>query len=246
MHIDWWTLGLQTVNVLILVWLLARFFFRPVMDIVAKRQQEASKLLDDAAQARQDAVEERAKAEQERADVAAEREKLIAQAHSAAQIEKQNVLAQAAQEIGKLRDGANAAIAHGRAAMEAAAIDHASTLAVNVAQRLLDRFRAQDLLATFINETSRDLRALSPQARQSLAGATTAEHPIEVITAAPLSDDEKKHVAATLKEVFGRDLPLVFRFDAGIINGIELQGQNTIIRNSWRADLDRIRGELKP
>ena len=32
MHIDWWTLALQTVNVLVLIWLLARFFFRPVMD----------------------------------------------------------------------------------------------------------------------------------------------------------------------------------------------------------------------
>jgi F-type H+-transporting ATPase subunit b len=246
MHIDWWTLGLQTVNVIILIWLLARFFFRPVMEIVVKRRQEASKLLDDAAQARHDAVEARAKADRERADVAAEREKLITQAHSAAQLEKQNILAQAAQEIGKLRDEANADIARSQVAMEAAAIDHASTLAVNVAQRLLDRFRPQDLLATFINETCRDLRALSPQAQQNFASAATAEHPIEVISAAPLSDDEKKHIAATLEEVFGRELPVAFRCDAGIINGIELQGQNTIIRNSWRADLDRIRGELKP
>jgi len=29
MTIDWWTLGLQTVNVAILVWLLQRFFWRP-------------------------------------------------------------------------------------------------------------------------------------------------------------------------------------------------------------------------
>ena len=28
MTIDWWTLGLQTINVAILVWLLKRFFWR--------------------------------------------------------------------------------------------------------------------------------------------------------------------------------------------------------------------------
>ena len=49
MRIDWWTLALQTVNVLVLIWILGRFFFRPVMDIVVKRQQEANKLLADAA-----------------------------------------------------------------------------------------------------------------------------------------------------------------------------------------------------
>ena len=37
MHIDLWTLGLQTINVLVLVWLLARFLFRPVAAIVVQR-----------------------------------------------------------------------------------------------------------------------------------------------------------------------------------------------------------------
>jgi len=246
MHIDWWTLALQTVNVLILIWLLARFFFRPVTEIVAKRQQEASKLLDDAARARRDAIEARSKAEQERASVVAEREKLITQAHNAAQREKQNMLAQAAQEIGKRRDEADAAIARSQAAAEAAVIERAASLAVDVARRLLDRFRAPDLLATFIDETCRDLRTLSPQARQNLVSSATAEHPIEVVSAMPLSDDNKRQIGATLKEVFGRELPLAFRSDPGIINGLELQAQNSIIRNSWRADLDRIRRELKP
>jgi F-type H+-transporting ATPase subunit b len=246
MHIDWWTLALQTVNVLILIWLLARFFFRPVTEIVAKRQREASKLLDDAARARRDAIEARAKAEQERAGVVAEREKLITQARNEAQLEKQNMLAQASQEIGKRRDEADAAIARSQAAAEAAVIERAGTLAVDVARRLLDRFRAEDLVAAFIDETCRDLRALSPQARQSLASAATLEHPIEVASAMPLSDDSKRQIGTTLKDVFGRELPLVFRSDPGIINGIELQTQNTIICNSWRADLDRIRRELKP
>jgi F-type H+-transporting ATPase subunit b len=246
MHIDWWTLTLQTVNVLILIWLLARFFFRPVMDIVAKRQREASKLIDDAAKARHDAVEARAKAEQERAGVAAEREQLIAQAQKAAQLEKQNIMAQAVQEIGKRRDEAAAAIARNEAAAEAAVIDRAGTLAIDIAQRLLERFRARDLLSTFIDEMCRDLRALSPQARQSLAAAATAEHPIAVITAVPLSDAEQRKIGAAFQEVFGRDLPVAFRTDPQIVNGIELRGQNTIIRNSWRADLNRIRRELKP
>ena len=56
MHFDWWTLALQTVNVLVLIWILARFFFRPVADIVAKRQAETNKLLADAAAAREQAA----------------------------------------------------------------------------------------------------------------------------------------------------------------------------------------------
>ena len=35
MTIDWWTLGIQAVNVVILVWLLGRFFWRPVAAMIA-------------------------------------------------------------------------------------------------------------------------------------------------------------------------------------------------------------------
>ena len=55
MHLDAWTFALQTVNAAVLVWLLARFLFRPVMDIVAARRTEAAKLLAEADAARDEA-----------------------------------------------------------------------------------------------------------------------------------------------------------------------------------------------
>ncbi len=41
MRIDWSTLALQTINALVLIWLLARFLFRPVAGIIAERQKAA-------------------------------------------------------------------------------------------------------------------------------------------------------------------------------------------------------------
>ena len=110
MHIDWWTLAFQTVNVLILIWILGRFFFRPVADIVIKRQEGANKLLADAAAARQQATDARADAEKMRADIGAERDRLIAEAQKSAQKEKENLLALASQDVAKLRSDAKAAI----------------------------------------------------------------------------------------------------------------------------------------
>ena len=42
MRIDWWTLALQTVNVLILIWILSRFLFRPIMAIIEERRAAAA------------------------------------------------------------------------------------------------------------------------------------------------------------------------------------------------------------
>jgi F-type H+-transporting ATPase subunit b len=244
MRIDWWTLALQTVNVLILILILGRFFFRPVMDIVVKRQQEANKLLSEAARARQQATDTSIAADKARAEIAAERQRLVAEAQGAARTERENLIAQTSQEIAKLRSEANVAIARDRAAAEKAIIDHASELAVDIAQRLLARLPRQVILHAFVEEICRGVRALSSEARENLASTAATDHPIEVVAATPLSGEETRYVGAALNEAVGRELSIAFRSDPAIIAGIELRGKNTIIRNSWRADLDRIRREL--
>ena len=45
MSIDWWTLGFQTVNVIVLVWLLQRFFWRPVAAMIEQRRSVTAKAL---------------------------------------------------------------------------------------------------------------------------------------------------------------------------------------------------------
>lgn len=244
MRIDWWTLALQTVNVLILIWILAKFFFRPVMNLVGKRQEQADKLLADAEHARQQAADIRAEADKARAKIAAEHDKLVAEMRNAAEIEKQNLIAQSSEQIARRRSEADAAITRDRAAAEEAVIDRAGSLAVEIAQRLLARFPQQNVLSAFVDDICREARALSPEARASLASAAASGHPIEVVTAAPLSDQETQRVRGALGEAFGVALPFAFRSDPAIINGMEIKGHNVIIRNSWRADLDRIGKEL--
>ncbi len=43
MHFDWSTFALQTVNFAILVWLLHRFLYRPVLRLVDARRAEIEK-----------------------------------------------------------------------------------------------------------------------------------------------------------------------------------------------------------
>jgi len=245
MRIDWWTLALQTVNVLILIWILGHFFFRPVMDIVNKRQKDAQKLVSDAVHDRQEAANRLAEVDKARANIGAERDRLIAAAQAAARDEKQNLLAQTWQEIAKLRTDAATAIARDRADAEAQIIDRAGDLSIDIARRLLERLPRWDLLRIFVDDTCRKVGSLPVEAKAEFTSAPASGHEIEVITATPLSDEETQYVRGMLEKSFGADLPLAFRSDPAIIAGMEIRGPNTIIRNSWRADLDRIRRELK-
>ncbi|MBS0305300.1 MAG: F0F1 ATP synthase subunit B, partial [Proteobacteria bacterium] len=76
MKIDWWTLALQAVNALVLIWLLSRVLYRPVARVIAERGEAAAKLLADA-----DSERERARMA---ADAAAAQQAEIAAARDAA------------------------------------------------------------------------------------------------------------------------------------------------------------------
>ena len=103
MQIDWWTLGLQAVNALVLIWLLAHFLFRPVVKAIAARQKAAGQLLTDAKATKAAAEGEREKAAAETAGLAAHRGEALKAAEAEAATAKTALLAEAQAEADKLR-----------------------------------------------------------------------------------------------------------------------------------------------
>jgi F-type H+-transporting ATPase subunit b len=242
MRIDWWTLALQTANVLILIWLLARFLFRPVAEIVARRQDEANKLLADAAKVQRQADNARADLEQARANIAAGRDTVIAEAHAAAETERLALLDRTNEEMTRLRAEAEAAISRDRVAMERLLIDRASELSVEIARRLLSRVAPAAGVDVFLPELCQQVRASSPRER---AGFTPeGGGSVEIVTAAPLGPEAAERVRGAIAEALGGKPVLAFRSDPAVIAGIELHSRHAVMRNSWRNDLERIREEL--
>jgi F-type H+-transporting ATPase subunit b len=60
MLIDWFTVGAQIVNFLILVWLLKHFLYKPILDAIDAREKKIAAELADADTKRTEAEKERA------------------------------------------------------------------------------------------------------------------------------------------------------------------------------------------
>ena len=59
MLVDWFTVGAQAINFIILVWLLKRFLYRPILDAVDAREKRVATELADADAKKAEAVKER-------------------------------------------------------------------------------------------------------------------------------------------------------------------------------------------
>lgn len=243
MQIDWWTLGLQTVNVLILVWLLSRFFFRPIAGVIATRQRDTEAAIAEAADARKAAETAKLDAESLRQQFADEHDKIIAEARAAGEAERLSRVEQAANDIAAKKAAVEETIAKERAAVATEAKEHARKLAVDVAAKLLSELPAGTGDSIFLDKLCAKIDTLSDDLKTGLTGIDGAEPP-EVVTATPLAGAEGERCREKLAAVLGSDVEIRFRVDPSVLAGIELRGPHTVVRASWRGDLDRILSEL--
>ncbi|CAM5766584.1 ATP synthase subunit b [Labrys miyagiensis] len=241
MRIDWWTLGLQAVNVLVLLWLLQRFLFRPVAAIVAERQASAARLLDDAQTARQQALAEGDAARREAAQIADGRAEAIKAALAEAEAQKAALLSSARAEAERLRAEAEAGIARLRQEEAAAADERASRLAVDIAARLLECLPDSARVTGFVDGL---VSALADLPASTLAQLGANGSPVRLKAPRSLSPEEVASCSTALGKVLGRPVDVEVAVDPGLIAGLEIEAAHVAVGNSLCAHLNRIAREL--
>jgi F-type H+-transporting ATPase subunit b len=245
MKIDWWTLGLQTVNVVVLMWLLKRFFWGPVAGMIAQRRALSQKDLADARIDRDKAAAGLADIARTRAGFAAERDVILAAARAESAKASAADSAEAAKAAAALAVAAKAEIEKQRDQAAKAWTERSSSLAVDIATRLAGRLDGPAVHGAFLEWALKAIRALPESARQSVAAQTGA---VEAVSATPLDPAEQERTTKLIGQAFGgpssapRDL--VFKTDPSLVAGLELRADHLVVSNSWRADLTQILAEI--
>jgi F-type H+-transporting ATPase subunit b len=234
-HINWWTLALQTINVLVLVWLLSRFLYKPIVAAIAERQAAADKLLADAEAARTAATAQEATLKASTAAFAADTTRRRAEMQAGADTDRAHLLDQAKQEVADLHKQAESAAEEDRKKAGAALEIQAATLAGQMAGKLLDRMPAVATTEAMFQALVDRLASLPDADRTRLAtGALT------VVTPAPLGDPDRQRYAQALTAALPGLAAPDFTDEPGLIAGFELRNPYIVLRNSWRADLDEL------
>ncbi|MGN6377134.1 MAG: hypothetical protein ACTHMG_16485 [Sphingomonas sp.] len=240
MRIDWWTLALQAINVLILIWLLARFLYRPVMRAIAERQAAAAKLLADAAAAKQAALDQQTKLEAQDHAFAAEADKRRAALDAELDAERATLLAKARADGAALVERERQAAAAERAQIEAELQAKAGELAGRMTAKLIERLppsvTTEPLFAALLDL----IRGLPEDQREALCAA-----PVTLVTpAAPDAEARARYAQQLAANLPGMPTPR-FAVEPALIAGFELRGAHVSVRNSWRADLDGLLAAVK-
>jgi F-type H+-transporting ATPase subunit b len=237
MSFDFRTLALQAVNVLILIWLLQRFFWRPVAAIIEQRRAAASSMLEDAAKRQEEVAAAQAGIETVRQGFAQERTALLAAAQGEAEAIHKAAETQAAAAVREMEEMTRAHLAAEQEAARISLRREAAELAVEIAGRLVARLDGPELRGAFLEGSVQEIAALPGDVRHGIGALT-------VTTAKALSREEQAACAARLRAALGEAAEIGFVADPALLGGLEVQGGNLRLSNSWRVDLARIREGL--
>ena len=244
MSFDPWTIGLEVVNFLVLVWLLERLLYRPVLGVIARRQAEIESLqqADEAAHEALAAERERLAAEREAA--AAERDRALDAAHAQAQQERARIEAQARAQMERLLAAGRARLDEERADAARALRRKSVEIGIEVARRLLAMSTPPEGDGRFVDAVCERLSRMSGDDRVRLFAGLGERAGVRVVTAGPLDAERQTHCRDRLERVLERDLDLVFSVDPSLIAGIEIHFPGVVMRHSWRDALDDIEPAL--
>jgi alternate F1F0 ATPase F0 subunit B len=245
MRIDWSTLALQAANFLVLVWLLQHFLYRPVLGIIADRQQRTESVVAEANATRAAAEQLRAELEQQRGAIAKERDQALEQAHASARADAQRLLEQARADAEKRLAEERQRLAQERTETAQALRQQTIELALTIARRLLADAGASGLDAPFVERMVARLQSLGEPERRDLVGQMADGAALQLVTAEPLEPAARQAFQHQLQTLLGTETTVQFADDAALIAGAELHFPHTILRHSWRDSLAEIEAGLR-
>lgn len=225
MQFDWTTFVLEMLNFLVLVWILQRFLYRPVLSMLDARQQRIKDESAHAAQLRNEAEALRKQYEQRLADWQQQQEamrRLLEEELNQLRNDALESLKQTlADEEAKLRARNQSAISN----REAALIRDAASAAYAQTAAMLQRLASQDLTRRIVDIFVEDLQVLPDSEQIALSKAALglpAESPVEIVSAHVLTEAEQTRLSQSLSIAAGRTLSPLFKQDESLIAGVRV------------------------
>jgi F-type H+-transporting ATPase subunit b len=221
--IDWFTVAAQVINFLILVWLLKRFLYRPILDAIDAREQRIASELADADAKKTEARKERDEFQHKNEAFEQQRATLLSQATDEAKAERQRLLDEARQAADTLSAKRMQTLSNDSHQLNQAIRRRTQAEVFAIARKALTDLATASLEERMIEVFTRRLRALDGQAKEAFAKALKgSSEPALVRSAFDLSAEQGAAVQAALNEVFSAEIQVKLETAPDLVSGIEL------------------------
>lgn len=254
MTIDWFTVVAQAINFLVLVWLLKRFLYQPILNAIDARELRIAAELADAAAKKTDAEKERTAFFQKNAEFDEHHDRLLKQASDEASAERQRLVDEARLTADTLRDERTEILNTEFQTLQNDVVRRSRDEVFATTQKILGELSGTTLEARMVELFIERLDDLDgPTKRGLMASQKAGSKPYMIQTAFDLTAEQKTALTSAIHQAFTADVPVEFETNPEVIGGVEMTTDGHKLAWSFseylvdlQKNISKILGEEKP
>jgi F-type H+-transporting ATPase subunit b len=223
MIFDWFTVGAQVLNFLILVWLMKRFLYKPILKAIDAREKRIAAELADADEKRAEAAAERDEFRKKNEDIDRRRADLLGRAKEEAAAERHRLVEEARKAAEALSAKRQETLKSDARSLNDAIARRAQEEVLAIARKALADLAGASLEERLAEVFTRRLREMDGGAKKRFGKALeTASEPAVVRSALELPKEQREAIQEAIKETFSAEVRVRFETAPDLIGGIEL------------------------
>lgn len=223
MELDWVTFSLEIVNFLVLLWILKRFLYKPVLNVIAQRQASINEKLEQATAKQTEA--EQLKSQYTNRLTEWENEKKLARHKLDEEIDTlrtqrlQELNQQVENERQKAQIIEQRKLEQQQTQLEISALYQGARFTSKLLTQLADPVLEQKLIELFLSQ----LQDMSEQQQQTIrANIDPASNEVQVCSAYPLPQSVQQFLETALNKLVGKTITLKCCRDPDLIAGLRV------------------------
>ncbi len=245
MQIDFFTLGAQLLNFIILAYLLKRFLYRRIIHAMDNRQNLILSQREEAERKKEEAEREAESLRAKHRELEEERGKILDHARRDAEKQSREFLNRARAEVDAERTRWEDALRGNREIFFRDLRKHIGREALHAARAVLRDLSGEDLERSVSESFAGRIRGLDEgkrsELRQSLA---RAGNEVVIRSAGDLTAEARDVIAGAVREVLATDIALRFEQTGDIIYGIEMRVNGSKLAWSAESYLDDLEDRI--
>lgn len=223
MQINWFTVIAQLFNFILLVWLMKRFLYAPILAAIDAREKKIKAQLTDAKARKAEAKKEQKEFSAKNADFDQHKKALMDAAIAETQTERQKLLDAARTDAETLRTKQAKSLQEMQANVQTDMAKKTQQAVFSITQKALADLASVSLESQSVAVFIERLSHLKADEKKAFVTAFQVDKkPVEVQSAFALTESQQAEVKAALTKLLGSSTDCAFTTDPALISGISL------------------------
>jgi len=238
-ELNWSTFIFEMINFLVLVWLLKRLLYRPVLNAIAVRKKAVDETLAEAEKVRMEAQQLQKTYEDRLRDWEKEKEVQMAQFQRERAEQRAHAMTVLENDLAKEREKQKVLDESRLAEQLRRQEEEALNLAGRFSSRLLARLAGPEVEARIVDIFLNEVKTLPEERIQELKNGfrNHTQPSAEIKTAFALSEGKKDALSESLASLFGRPVSCQFSEDPALLAGLHVTAGPLVLQANVRDEL---------